>query len=314
MGALTVRPEASPPAPGRRPPLLLAALQAMRPKQWTKNAFLFAALVFSFEFLDPEPVLQALWAFGCFCLVSSAGYIINDLRDREADAQHPKKRKRAIASGALPVPAARAQAVVIGVLGLGAAWALSPSFALVTLAYFVTTMSYSLYFKNIVILDIMFLSSGFMWRAIAGAVAIQVHISAWLLLCTGFLALFLGFNKRRGELIVMGDKAGSTRKTLTEYSPALLDEFQSITTSGTVVSYALYTVLGSPTSWLLITMPYVLYFIFRYIYLVQMRGEGGAPDETLTSDRPVLVAAVLYVATVVGVLLLAPDSPARVLP
>ena len=283
--------------------ILLAALRALRPKQWTKNAFLLAALLFSFEFTNPEAILKTAWGIACFCLISSTGYIFNDLRDRDADALHPKKHKRPIASGALPVNAAWVEMAVIFTIGTAGAFLLSPGFGAVAMLYFVTTMSYTLHFKHQVILDIMFLAAGFIWRAIAGAVAIGVIISPWLLLCTGFLALFLGFNKRRGEIVLLGvEKAATTRKNLSEYSTSMLDEFQAITTSGTIISYALYTVQGSPTPWLLITLPFVLYVIFRYIYLVQGRGEGDAPDETLLKDKPILLTALLYGLTTVGVL------------
>jgi len=286
--------------------IVVAGLQQLRPKQWTKNAFLFAALLFSFEFTNPDQVLKALWGFGCFCLISSTGYIFNDWRDREADARHPKKHKRPIASGRLPARIALVEMVFVFAVGMTAAYLLSPQFALVAVLYFASTMSYTLYFKHQVIMDIMMLAAGFLWRAVAGAVAIQVSISPWLLICTGFFALFLGFNKRRGEIVLLGEKAGGFRKNLAEYTPALLDEFQAITTSGTIISYALYCVMGSPTVWLLVTLPFVLYVIFRYIYLVQVRGEGDAPDETLLKDVPILVTSALYGITVIAVLVLAP--------
>ena len=190
---------------------------------------------------------------------------------------------------------------------LGLAWVVSPQFFVVSLLYFATTLSYSVYFKHIVILDVMFLAACYLWRPVAGAVAIGVAISPWLLLCTAFLALFLGFNKRRGEIMLL-EGIGGTRKSLDEYSPAMLSEFQAITTSGTIISYALYTVLGSPTDWLLLTLPFVLFGIFRYIYLMDQKGEGAAPDETLLRDRPILVTCVLYLIVVVAVLGFAPRA------
>ncbi|MCB9764600.1 MAG: decaprenyl-phosphate phosphoribosyltransferase [Alphaproteobacteria bacterium] len=287
----------------RKVPLPLAAVKALRPKQWTKNAFVLAALVFSFEFLDPMQTLRALHGVAAFCLISSTGYLYNDIRDREADALHPRKRNRPIASGALPVSAAWGVMALTGLAGFGLAFALSPTFALVAALYFGTTLSYSFYFKHLVILDIMFLALGFLWRVVAGAVAIEVWISPWLLMCSGFLALFLGFNKRRGELVLLEDDAQNHRKNLSEYSPALLDEFQAITTSGTIICYALYTVLASPTPLLLATLPFPLYFIFRYIYLVQQKGEGGDPSVTVFQDRPILLAGILYGLTTVGILI-----------
>lgn len=294
--------------PERRGPLdlPLAAVSALRPKQWTKNGILIAALIFSQRFRDVQPWLDFAQAFFAFCLLSSSGYIFNDIRDREADRLHPKKQRRPIASGRLPVPLAWAEAAVVLLLGALVAWNLSPAFLLVALLYLASTLSYSLYFKQHVILDVMFISAGFLWRAAAGAVAIDVSISPWLLTCTAFLSLFLGFNKRRGELMLLSGDASGHRKNLAEYSEALVIEFQAITTSGTIISYALYTVLASPTPWLLLTLPHVLYGIFRYIYLVSVRGETGAPDEILLKDRGILMVCILYVLTAIAVLILAP--------
>lgn len=284
---------------------MIAAIKALRPKQWSKNVLLFAALLFSFKFLDPHAVGRTLLGFLAFSLISSSGYVFNDIRDREADAVHPQKRLRPIASGALSVPAAWALAAIVCLAGFALAYWLAPTFALIAALYFASTISYSLYFKHYVIIDIMMIALGFLWRAVAGAVVLDVVVSPWLLVCTGFFSLFLGFNKRRGELELLEDAADAHRKNLSEYSPALLDEFQAITTSGTVISYALYCVLASPTQWLLLTLPYVLYVIFRYIYLVQQKSEGGDPSSTLFRDVPILVCAVLYAVTTVGALLLA---------
>lgn len=288
---------------------MIAAIKALRPKQWSKNVLLFAALLFSFRFLDSASVVRTLIGFLSFSFISSAGYVFNDIRDREADANHPTKRLRPIASGALPVPAAWALMTVVCLAGFAVALWLSPAFALIALLYLASTLSYSVYFKHYVIIDIMMLSVGFLWRAVAGAVVLDVMISPWLLVCTGFFSLFLGFNKRRGELDLLKDGADAHRRNLAEYSPALLDEFQAITTSGTVISYALYCVLAAPTPWLLLTLPYVLYVIFRYIYLVQQKAEGGDPTSTLFKDIPILVCAVLYAVTTVVALLVAGRSP-----
>jgi len=295
--------------PVRRSPLsvLEAALRQLRPTQWTKNGLLVAALVFSGHFLRPWAVLHFVVAFVSFSLVSSAGYVLNDYLDREADRLHPKKRHRPIASGALPPAAAVVELVVVLLAGLGLALWLGPTFLLVVLAYLATTLTYSFYFKHIVILDVMFLASGFVWRVIAGAVAIDVAVSPWLFICTAFLALFFGFHKRRAELINLGDGVG-TRKNLAEYSPQMLDQFQAIVTGNVVLSYALYTILGT-TPWMAVTLPYVLYAIFRYIYLVDQRGEGEEPDEALVRDGPILLTAILFLLTAMAVLLLAPGAP-----
>lgn len=281
--------------------LALAAVKQLRPKQWFKNVFLFPALIFSGRFLEPDPILAACVGFAAFSLLSSSGYILNDYLDREADRKHPKKRFRPIASGALPVPAAWALMAACLIGGIALSLYLSPSFLLIAGVYLATTLSYSFYFKHVVLLDVLFLSSGFVWRTIAGAVAIDVHVSPWLFLCTVFVALFFGFNKRRAELLHVGAHTG-TRRNLAEYSPQMLEQFQAIVTSATIITYLLYTVMG-PTGWMTLTIPMVLYGMFRYIYLIDRKGEGGAPDETLLRDRPMLLTGVLYLATAIGVLL-----------
>ena len=313
MSANTPAPRAET-TPAKRP-RIGAMVKAMRPKQWTKNGLVFAALVFAYEFDEPRAWILAMGAFAAFCLVSSMGYLVNDIRDREVDARHPTKCRRPIASGALPVNWAIGEAVFAGSLGLFTAFTLGWEFLLVTVLYFATTMSYSFFFKHVVILDVMMITVGFLWRAVAGAVVIDVHISPWLLLCAAFLALFLGFNKRRGEIALISDddeepdteELAAVRPSLASYRPGMIKEFQSITSSGTVISYALYTVLGSPTPWLMLTMPLVLYGVFRYIYLVD-RGDGAAPDEVLVRDKHILLTVVLYGATALLVLILAPKQ------
>ncbi len=280
--------------------VLVAAVKQLRPKQWLKNVFLFPALIFSGHFLEPEPVLRAVTGFAAFCLLSSAGYVLNDWLDREADRKHPKKRLRPIASGALPAFAAWVLFATCLGGGLLLSWALNPTFLLVATVYLATTLSYSLYFKNVVLLDVLFLSAGFVWRVVAGAAAIEVKVSPWLLLTTVFVALFFGFNKRRGELLAVGAHTG-TRRNLAEYSPQMLEQFQAIVTSGTIMTYMLYTVQG-PTPWMTLTIPPVLYGMFRYIYLIDRRGEGGAPDETLLRDREMLVAGIVYAVLTVVIL------------
>ena len=285
-------------------------LRALRPKQWTKNGLLFAALVFSFEFLDYTAVLRCVLGFACFSLISSFGYIYNDLQDREADALHPKKSQRPIASGELTPSRAKGVMLVLAIIGLGGAWLLAPAFFVIVVLYLSTTLFYSLFLKHHVILDVMGIAAGFIWRAVAGAVVIDVQISEWLLLCTAFLALFLGFNKRRGELLKLEDKAAEHRRNLADYTPEMLDQCQAVTTSGTVISYSLYTVLASPLEapWLLITLPYVLYGIFRYTFLVQVRGAGESPEEILLRDRGILLTCLLYLVTAVLILLFAQPS------
>jgi 4-hydroxybenzoate polyprenyltransferase len=286
----------------RRTPITIAkaALKQLRPKQWAKNVFLFAAIVFSGRFTDPDAIVQVLVGFFSFSMLASSGYIFNDYLDREADKKHPKKKFRPIASGALPVPAALVLLCTSLILGTLAALYLSPTFLMIAYIYLATTLSYSFYFKHKVILDVMFLASGFVWRAIAGAVAIEVHVSVWLFLCTAFISLFLGFGKRRAELLQLGADGG-TRKNLAEYSGKMLEQYLSIVTGSTVLCYALYTVLG-PTPWMTLTIPCVLYGIFRYIYLVERFGEGGAPDETLLGDVPMILTGILYIVVAIAVL------------
>ena len=309
--------ENSRPSPGVLPPhepqgptgavdLMKAIVQGMRPKQWAKNVFVLAAIFFSMNFRNVDMWVSTMAAFASFSMLASAGYLFNDANDVEADRRHPTKRRRAIASGRLPLKVAYVEMVVLFAVGSGLAYAVSPWLLAIAWLYLCTTLSYSFYFKHIVILDVMFLSAGFLWRAAAGAVAIDVDASPWLLTCTAFVSLFFGFNKRRGELVMMADRAQSTRKILAEYTHELVVEFQAITTSGTILSYALYCVLGSPTPWLLLTLPHVMYMVFRYMYLVSAKNEGGAPDETLFKDVPILAAGVFYGITVVSVLVLAP--------
>lgn len=279
-----------------------AAIKALRPKQWAKNVLILAPLVFSSVYLtEPWRVLEAGLAVLSFSLLASSGYLLNDYLDREADRQHPKKRHRPIASGALPEGVAIVEMILVLGLGAGIAFMVSPVFLVVGLAYLATTMLYSFVLKHIVILDVMILSSFYLLRVIAGAAAIEVRVSAWLFLCTAFLALFIGFHKRRAELVQLGD-GGGTRKILKLYSLPMLDQFQAIVTGAVVLCYALYTVLGSATPWMTMTIPFVLYGIFRYIWLVDQKGEGDAPDETLIKDGPILVTGFLYGLTAVGIL------------
>jgi 4-hydroxybenzoate polyprenyltransferase len=294
-----MNPASSAPAATPATSLLAAAVRQLRPKQWTKNGLLFAALLFSGEFLHGVSVGRTLAGFVAFSLLSSAGYVWNDWLDREADRRHPTKRHRPIASGALPERLALIEMAAVGLGGAALAAWLSPLFFGLAMAYLVTTLAYSLRLKHVVILDVMVLSLCYVWRVIAGAAVIGVAVSPWLFLCTAFVALFLGFGKRRAELAQIGEHAG-TRKNLAHYSAAMLDQFQSIVTGGTVLSYALYAVMG-PSPWMMLTVPHVLYGIFRYIYLVDQRGEGGAPDETLLRDRPILITVFLYGLTVAAV-------------
>lgn len=292
------------PAPGGN--VILTLIEAMRPKQWTKNGVLFAALIFSHHAFDVPYLLKAVLASALFCLFSSSGYLYNDLKDVEADRAHPKKRHRPLASGRLPIPLA-IFTMIFGTLGgLVMAWWLEPSFFVMSLAYVILTFAYTAYIKHIVILDVMALAAGFILRAVAGAAAISVPISPWFLICTAFLALFLAMSKRQAELMLLDKTAGKFRKNLNEYSLELLDRMISVVSSGTITSYALYTFdVGAHNDkprWMMLTIPNVLFFIFRYQYLVSRKNQGGAPEQTLLTDRPLMINTILYVVTVLVVL------------
>jgi 4-hydroxybenzoate polyprenyltransferase len=287
--------------PARSP--AIAFVLALRPRQWVKNVFVLAALVFAGRLDDPSAVGRSLGAFAVFCALSSAVYLINDVRDREADRLHPVKRRRPIAAGEITPGAAGAAAIVLAGAALLAAFWLSRGLFGAALAYFVLNVGYSFGLKRVVILDVMMVASGFLLRAWAGALVLGVAISHWLVLCTGLLALFLGFVKRRQEIAAL-DGDDRTRPILREYSLPFLDQMISIVTGATVVAYSLYAFspevaekLG--TRHLGLTIPFVVFGIFRYLYLVHQRGEGENPTAVLLSDGPLIVDVLLWGAAVV---------------
>ena len=293
----------------QRPPLPLSLLRAMRPRQWVKNLVVFAALIFSLRLTDPEAFGRAALAFVLFCATSGAVYIVNDLFDAERDRKHPTKSRRPIASGALGVvPAIVAVAVLLsGSLVVG--FALSPPFGAVLLIYAALNLAYSMYLKEIVILDVMVIAAGFVLRAVGGGLVINVAISQWLIMCTILLSLFLAFCKRRQELETLHE-AHEHRTILREYSVAFIDQMINVVTASTVVSYMFYTMspdveqrLGTP--YLYLTVPFVLYGIFRYLYLVHRLGRGASPTQALLTDRPLLLCVGLWEATVVLLLYVA---------
>lgn len=285
----------------RRGPLR-ALLVTMRPKQWTKNLLLFAGLLFTLDSRHGAGDFQrTALGFVLFSLLSSVAYLINDVGDRESDRLHPRKRRRPIAAGELSPPAAITAASVIGVAGLALSFVLSVRFGLVTSIYFALTLLYSFHFKHVVLLDVLILAAGFVLRAMAGAVLIGVGISAWLILCTLMLALFLGLSKRRAEIIAT-QQSGTpgTRRILDEYSPEMLDQMIVIVTSSCLMSYALYTIQSPAAShhhYLMATIPFVIYGIFRYLYLMHRHSLGESPDAVLLEDRPMLVNVVLWGVT-----------------
>lgn len=303
--------------------MLRELARAMRPRQWVKNAFVFAAIAFSEERLwrfwdaqiGPEPLLRVIGAFVAFCLAASAIYLVNDLVDIEKDRAHPKKRHRPFASGRLSptVGIVAATALIVTVMPL--AYALDPGMAfLAVLVSYVAIQGflYTYWLKNVVILDILILAAGFVLRAVGGAVVIDVLITPWLLLCMLLLALFLGIGKRRHELTLLESGAGEHRRILAEYSVPMLDQMMSIVTASIVMAYSVTAFLApvapqDPYPMLMLTIPFVIYAIFRYLYLIYMRGEGGAPDELILKDLPLAGSVILWGLTVLGVLLLFPN-------
>jgi 4-hydroxybenzoate polyprenyltransferase len=289
------------PAGGRTTdrPLVWLLVRALRPRQWTKNLIVLAGLIFGERLLDPTAVAHALVAFAVFCLLSGVVYLVNDVGDRDADRLHPTKSQRPIASGALPVPTALVFAAVLTVVSLAAGFMLSPGFGAVSLTYVALLVIYSVWLKHLVILDVLTLSLGFVLRAWGGAVAVDVGMSHWLLLLTLLGALFLALSKRRAELVTLADDAHTHRPTLAEYSPHLLDQMISVVTASTLLAYALYTIDSETvgrfgTDRLVWTVPFPLYGIFRYLYLVHRRDGGGNPSEVLLSDRPILACVALW--------------------
>jgi 4-hydroxybenzoate polyprenyltransferase len=289
----------------------LAALlvRSLRPGQWSKNLIVFAGLIFSERhlLLQPPAVGRAGLAFLVFCAASGVVYLINDVRDRDADRHHPIKCRRPIASGALSPTTALAAAAIIGAAALVVAFALSVPFGLIVVAYVVLFALYSTSLKHVVILDVLTIAIGFVLRAWAGAVVVNVQVSHWLLLLTLLLALFLGLSKRRAELVTLASDAAGHRRILAEYSPYLLDQMISVVTASTLLSYALYTIDPETvqkvgTDWLVWTVPFPLYGIFRYLYLVHQRDGGGNPSEMLLTDRPLLGCVALWGAAVIAIL------------
>jgi 4-hydroxybenzoate polyprenyltransferase len=292
--------------------LFTELFRALRPRQWTKNLFVFAGLVFSQHLLDKVQVLQVLGAFAVFCMASGCIYLFNDLVDLQNDRLHPLKRLRPLASGRLSPGVARWALAVLLVLTLGLGYLLGLPFLMVILVYLGVQILYSLFLKRIVILDVFCVAIGFVLRVLAGALVIQVEVSRWLVVCTLMVSLFLGLAKRRHELTLAGEEATSHREVLAEYSVGLLDQLISVATAATVLSYTLYTVdpetvAKFSTGNLVFTVPFVLYGVFRYLYLIHMKGAGaggagGSPENTLLNDPPLLVNISLWGLTVILVL------------
>jgi 4-hydroxybenzoate polyprenyltransferase len=285
-------------------PLPLNLFLSLRPGQWTKNLFVFGALVFAQRLGDPEAVAKAVLAFIVFCALSGAVYLVNDVFDREQDQRHPLKAQRPVTSGALSTTTALTAAAVIAVAALAAAFPLGLPFFATACAYLMLLGAYSAFLKHIVILDVLTIAAGFTLRAVAGAAAILVPISHWLLVCTTLLALFLALSKRRHELLLLTDHAMDHRPSLGDYTPYLLDQMISVVTASTLIAYAFYTMSPETTekfgtTLLTLTIPFPLYGIFRYLYLVHRRDLGGSPAELLVNDRPLLGCVALWAVSVI---------------
>ena len=285
-------------------PIPASLIRSLRPSQWTKNLIVFGPLIFARRLHEPSAVLLSFAAFATFCALSGVVYLVNDIMDREADRQHPLKRNRPIASGDLPVSLAAATAVILGASALLFAFSVRFEFGLVAAAYLALLALYSGPLKHVVIIDVLTIAIGFVLRAVAGAVVIGVEISHWLLIVTILGALFLAMSKRRHELVLLGDAATNHRPILQEYSPYLLDQMIAVVTASTLVAYAFYTVSPETiqkfgTNKLGLTLPFLLYGIFRYLYLVHQKEGGGSPSDTLLNDRPLLTCVALWAMAVV---------------
>lgn len=280
---------------------------ALRPKQWSKNAVIFIALVFSQNIFSPAKLYLTLAAFGIFCLLSGGAYILNDIADLKNDKTHPEKSKRPIASGALSINNALVALIVIIITAIVLAFATDLQFGLTAVAYLVVQLAYSLLLKHLVILDIFCIASSFFMRVMAGAFVIDVSISSWLLVCTLFVSLFIALCKRRHEMLLLEDRAVDHRKVLGKYDVLLLDQMISVVTASSVVAYSVYTLSSETVSHfgtanLKYTIPFVLYGIYRYLYLVYCKRQGGSPETILLTDIPMIVNLIGYSVVVFVVL------------
>jgi 4-hydroxybenzoate polyprenyltransferase len=283
--------------------LLADLLKTMRPKQWLKNVFVFAPLVFDIKLTDLSYLARAVVGFLLLCLASGTIYIINDVADREKDRHHPRKRDRPIASGRLPLPVAVAAAAILLLVTLPVSFLLDREFSALVLLYVLLQLAYSFWLKKLVIVDVMAIASGFVLRVAAGVPLVAAErFSPWMYTCMALLALFIGFNKRRNELSLLRENAGTHRRNLQEYTLPLLDQMIGIVTAATLVCYTLYTALAEnlpPNYAMMLSIPFVLYSMLRWLYLVHVKGMGGEPEEVLLKDRPLQAGVLLWGASVV---------------
>ncbi len=281
--------------------MISALAAAMRPRQWTKNLIIFAGLVFSKKFIEPNSLTLSALAFLAFCMNASSVYLINDIKDLEQDKLHPIKKLRPLAAGKITLLHTVVLSILLALLSLGLAFQLNFRFGLMLAGYWVMMILYSFKLKHVVIVDILIISAGFIIRALSGAVVLNVDISGWLIACAIFLSLFLILAKRRNEVFELGTSATSHRAILEEYGDRFLDQMIAIVTACTIISYVLYTVDQETVEKfgknLIFTAPFVIYGIFRYLYLVYQRNLGGRPEVILLTDRPLIISVVLWILT-----------------
>jgi 4-hydroxybenzoate polyprenyltransferase len=286
--------------------LLLGIFKTLRPKQWTKNGFIFAALVFDLKLFQVEPLFKTLLGFALLCLISGAVYLINDLVDIEKDRQHPIKKNRPLPSGQVSIKAAVITAIILPAFCLPLSFLLDLTFGVIITGYLLLQIAYSFVLKNIVIVDVFAIAAGFVLRVASGVPLVEAErFSPWLYIFTILLSLFLGLGKRRHELVLLKNQAVNTRSILNEYNLPFLDAMMSIVTTGTIITYAFYT-FSAPNlpgnHLMMLTIPFVIYGIFRYLYVVHVQGNGGAPDEVLLTDRPLQATLALFGLTVLVIL------------
>lgn len=298
--------------------MISALVKSLRPKQWSKNFLLFAGVIFTANLKNLELAGRALAGFVIFCALSGVVYLINDLKDIKSDREHPEKKNRPIASGRLPVSVALAAVFIIGLPALAGSFLLGVPFGICAVVYVLLVTLYSLHLKHYVILDLMLVAMGFVVRAVAGVEVMAVgetppEITPWFIACTLFLALFLAICKRRHEILLLTDGASNHRRVLDEYSPAFLDQMVAITTSATVISYALWCTIAKFARYrMILTLPFVLYGIFRYLYYVYRREEGGAPEVIFLKDRSLQIDILLWLISIIILLYFIKPLPAGI--
>ena len=293
--------------------MLLGLVKTMRPRQWPKNVFVFVALFFDRQLDEPDSVLRAIGAFILLSLMSSAVYIMNDLADIENDRQHPRKRYRPLPAGRLSPRVAGIASVLMAIGSLAAGFLIAPAFGMILLAYLTIQIAYTFRLKHVVLVDVFVIATGFILRIAAGVAVLEAvqRFSPWLYVFGGFLALFLALGKRRHELVLLGAEAGNHRAILNEYTLELIDRLIGIVTTSTLVAYSLYTFLseGLPQNHvMMLTIPFVLYGMFRYLYLVHVRGLGGAPEDIVLQDRPLQLTLALFALVVFVALYVIPEG------